>query len=330
MFHRISLQRFTGLFTVVAILSCLAPQAMAQNDVAPGLSGSFSIDRPFLDDDGSIVVEGQLKGLEGATAIIKVKGKEMRFNLNQFSSKEQQWIRQQIAIEKKRKSKWSEINKLATGLASNKPTIIAKTCNRLKTYGPAASHIAPQLDPHIASSDSRTSSAAFVCLVSIAEDTPVAIRRIVDQFKRNPSLADRFASNPSKALKPFSRFGSRGLPYLGAVAFSGQLNVAAAERSEIEAQTELDKQATKTRVAACRAIARSDGEEEAANLLLEVLEAEVTSDAEENQAGEVFECLGTLGFQSDLVLEAIQEHAAEDPEQAKLALQEISEANQDD
>ena len=329
MFHHIKLNRLPGLFTLAVILSCLAHQAMAQNDVAPGVSGSFSLDRPFLAEDGSTVVEGQLKGLEGATAIIKVKGKEMRFNLNQFAEKEQKWIRQQIAIEKKRKSKWTEINKLAVNLASNKRTVVTKACNRLKTFGPAASHIAPQLDPHIKSSDARTRSAAFVCLVAISADTPVAVQRIVGQFNNNPALADTFSTNPSKVLTPFSRFGSRGLPYLGAVAFAGQLDVAAADRSEIEARTDLDEQATKTRVAACHAIARSEGDEEAANLLLEVLEAEVMSDREGNQVGEVFECLGKLGFQSEAVLEAIQEHADQAPEQAKTAIQKISDANEE-
>ena len=323
------LKRLTGLFSVTLMVLFCSHAGVAQDGVAPGLSGIFTLDHPFLAEDGSIVVEGQLQALDGATAIIKCKGKEMRFNLSQFSKKEQTWIRKQIALIKKRNTKRPEINKLALGLGSNKPTIIIKTCNRLKTYGPAASHIAPQLDPLVKSSDSRTRTAAFICLLSIAEDNPLAVRRIVDEINRNQPLTSSFESIPAKLLSPFSRFEERGLPYLGAVAFAGQLNVPAADSSEIEAQTDLDAVAGKTRIAACNAIAKSQAEEEAANLLLQVLEAEALSESETNQVAEVFQCLGKLGFQSDRVLDAIQEHVSEAPEEAKTALEEISKANQE-
>lgn len=322
-------KRLTGLFPVTAMVLFCSHVGLAQDDVAPGLSGSFTLDRQFLAEDGSIVVEGQLQSLEGATAIIKSRGKEMRFNLSQFSKKEQQWIRKQIAVIKKRKNKWPEINREAAKLSQNKPSVIIKACNRLKTFGPAASHIAPQLDPLIKSSDSRTRTAAFICLLSIAEDNPVSVRRIVDEINRNQPLTASFESNPAKLLSPFSRFEGRGLPYLGAVAFAGQLNVPSADPSEIEARTDLDTVAVKTRIAACNAIAKSQAEEEAANLLLQVLQAEAMSESETNQVAELFQCLATLGFQSDTVLEAIQEHVAEAPEEAKTALEEISKANQD-
>ena len=112
--------RFIGLLSVTAIVLFYSQVGLAQDDVAPGLSGSFSLDHPFLDEDGSIVVEGQLQALDGATAIIMVKGKEMRFNLKQFSKNEQKWIRKKIAEIKKRESKWDEINKVSMGLSSNK------------------------------------------------------------------------------------------------------------------------------------------------------------------------------------------------------------------
>ena len=316
------------LFSITILIFLGSITAVAQDGLAPALGQSSKLDHTFLDEDGEVVIVGQLQSLQGSTAIIKFKGKEMKFNLNQFSKKEQRWIRQKVAEMKKRELKRPEINKLAVGLANNKSTIVIKTCNRLKSYGPAASHIATQLDPHIQDSDARVRSAAFLCLLSIAEDHPVAIGRIVNEINQNDPLVNSFESKPTRILGPFSRFGIHGLPYLGAVAFSGQLDVEESDPSEIEAATNLDATGAKTRIAACRAIANSNAEEDAANLLLEVLQAEVASNNENKQVGEIFECLGKLGFQSDAVLSAIQENVAEAPEQAKKAVADISQANQ--
>lgn len=313
------------------ITSLLYTSIAAAQDELPigGINQSYTLDHEFLAEDGTVVVVGQLQSLAGSSAIINAQGKEMKFNLKQFSKAEQNWIRRQSAEIKKRESKRAEITKLGAGLFSNKPATIIKTCNRLKTYGPLASQMAIQLDPHIRSADKRTRMAAFICLISISEPNAQSIRRIVDELNRNPALLSSFKNQPTKILTPFARFGVAGLPYLRAVAFSGQLGVKAADQSEVEAELNLDTARASTRLAACRSIAASGGGEEAADILLEVLAAEDGSDPQGKNIPRLIQALGKLGFQSDSVLDAIESHVSDAPEEAKEAIEQISKANPD-
>ena len=319
----------TKHYVLITCLLCISMAAAQDELPIGGINQSFTLDHEFLAEDGTVVVVGQLQSVAGSSAIINAQGKEMKFNLKQFSKAEQSWIRRQNAEIKKRKSKRAEITKLGTGLFSNKSSTIIKTCNRLKTYGPLASHMAIQLEPHIKSTDNRTRMAAFICLLAISESNPQSIRRIVDEINRNPALLSSFEKQPAKILTPFARFGVAGLPYLRAVAFEGLLDVEAADQSEVEAELDLDSARAVTRMAACRSIAASDGGEEAADILLEVLAAEDSSDPRGEGIPRLIQSLGKLGFQSDAVLDAIESHVSDAPAEAKEAMEQLSKANPD-
>ena len=68
------LKRLTGLFSVTLMVLFCSHAGLAQDDVAPGLSGSFTLDHPFLAEDGSIVVEGQLQALGGCNGNYQMQG----------------------------------------------------------------------------------------------------------------------------------------------------------------------------------------------------------------------------------------------------------------
>lgn len=282
--------------------------------------------RPFIGADGSTLVVGRLMNLEGTTVTLMESPthKKLQFKLNEFSKEERERIRREYAQLRKIESRREDANKLAKGLAPNeRPTTVIRTLNRLRALGDASSHLELNVRLLLDHENKDIAAAAAICFVNICERDLNRLRFIIEKLRdMDQTTLNKIARNPERFLTGMNRFGQAGLNYLRAVAYNGRLDVEPVIADGLYAE-ELDADQREIRIEAAEAAAESEFKEEAAELLLEMLDAELQVEDNGRSIERLIRAIGRLGYYSDQIVQRLEALESDYPEVAAEALERI-------
>ena len=287
-------------------------------------------EREFRSESGDVVAQGTLVRVRGNQVVIRdPNGIELSVALARLSEADRQWVADEVELRRIHGIARKKLEKINEDyLQSVKQSKVIAGLERILRLGKEAPFAAPVAEEYLVDSNPVSVRAvAFATRTAVVPASELNLQQafasmIDDQYGINAELIGQ----PENVIMAISTFGEMSLPYLKAVAFSG--NVIPAGKAPVapaEPAINLRKEQVVARIAAVKAIATLSStmelarQEETLQTILQILSSVEQAGGTVDPKSTIRACIsgfGTVGISNAEVLQKLNQFSS-DPNYAK-------------
>ena len=306
-----------------------APSLQKQNQ-DPEIAEPIGEEREFRNEVGDVVAQGTLVRIRGNQVVIRdPNGIELSVVLARLGEADRQWVADEVELRRIHDIARKKLEKINEDyLRSVKQSKVIAGLERILRLGKEALFAAPVAEEYLADSNPVSVRAvAFATRTAVVPTSELNLQQaftsmIDDQYGINAELVGK----PENVIIAISTFGEMSLPYLKAVAFSG--NVIPVDKNPVapaEPVVDLGREQVAARIAAVKAIASLSStmelarREEALQMILQILSAAEQAGGTVDPKSTIRACIngfGTVGISNAEVLQKLNQFSS-DPNYAK-------------
>lgn len=276
----------------------------------------------FRNAAGEILVRGHVQSSDGVKLqLLDVNGRPVELRMSEISEDDRKWLREETRSRKLEREALAAQAELVDFINTGKSHLVIKGIRKLRGYGAHAHNAGQLLQNQLANSrlDARTRHEALMAYIAtrqLDQENSLAVLRVIQA--RWSECGPLIELDPIEYLTTYARFGDDAVPYLTAVAYTGELKPelgAAVPEKPVNAQL-LDEVFTRNRAAAARAFGKMKNAQ-ALELILEILavvDRENPGKPEQEAQRNCLEALGDNGLMTDQVAEVLGKFEARFPE----------------
>lgn len=294
------------------------------------------MDHVFTNKEGDVVADGRFVKVAGSRIVVEEDGEEIKVLIADLCEEDQEWVKKTAKAQKTRESARKRFQKLMEdNLTSRSEAKVASGLTGVRKLGKAASFATSTIERFMGPEHpEKVRYQAFLAYAAIKNQSAQGVESVLQQLINDRADAmGRIEKAPRDFMAAMATFEDLSMPYLTFAAYTGEI-IPDDTRPEppAEAANNLSRDQIKVRDAAVAAIA-SLPSDEAADVILNVLEAAETPKSGEPDSSTIKACIvafGRMGMSTPTIEDKLEDFETEFAAQVKAAREKIERANNSD